>query len=78
MHLSTGLTAAAKGQATEIYAAFEACREHMDKQLRRYKRRLKDHHRDRSEPVEFGDAPMYVLAARRGARGVGTGIPRSR
>jgi ribosome-associated translation inhibitor RaiA len=24
----------------------------MDKQLRRYKRRLKDHHRDRTEPVE--------------------------
>ena len=63
VHLSTGLTAAAKGQATEVYAAFEACRERMDKQLRRYKRRLKDHHRDRSEPVEFADAPMYVLAA---------------
>lgn len=44
VHLSTGLTAAAKGHADEIYAAFEACREKMDKQLRRYKRRLKDHH----------------------------------
>ncbi len=66
VHLSTGLTAAAKGQAHEIYAAFEACREKMDKQLRRYKRRLKDHHRDRSEPVEFADVPMYVLAANGG------------
>lgn len=63
VHLSTGLTAAAKGSATEIYAAFEACRERMDKQLRRYKRRLKDHHRDRAVPVEFAGAPMYVLAA---------------
>ena len=27
IHLSTGLNAAAKGNATEIYAAFEACRE---------------------------------------------------
>jgi ribosomal subunit interface protein len=62
VHLSTGLTASAKGHATDIYAAFEACREKMDKQLRRYKRRLKDHHKDRSEPVEFADAPMYVLA----------------
>ncbi|WP_413873821.1 ribosome hibernation-promoting factor, HPF/YfiA family [Albidovulum sp.] len=67
VHLSTGLTASAKGSATEIYAAFEACREKMDKQLRRYKRRLKDHHRERSEPVEFAEAPMYVLAANGGS-----------
>jgi ribosomal subunit interface protein len=62
-HLSSGLTAAAKGSANEVYAAFESCREHMDKQLRRYKRRLKDHQRERPEPVEFGAAGMYVLAA---------------
>lgn len=63
VHLSTGLTVQAKGAAAEIYAAFEACREKMDKQLRRYKRRLKDHHKDRTEPVAFEQAGMYVLAA---------------
>ncbi len=63
VHLSTGLNVQARGTATEIYGAFEACREKMDKQLRRYKRRLKDHHKDRSGPVEFGEAGMYVLAA---------------
>lgn len=62
VHLSTGLTAAARGSATEIYAAFESCREKMDKQLRRYKRRLRDHHKERVQPVEFAEAPMYVLA----------------
>ena len=62
VHLSTGLTAAAKAHATEIYAAFDKALEKMDKQLRRYKRRLKDHHRDRSAPVEFADAPSYILA----------------
>ncbi|PKP75730.1 MAG: ribosomal subunit interface protein [Alphaproteobacteria bacterium HGW-Alphaproteobacteria-6] len=67
VHLSTGLTAAARGQATEVYSAFEACREKMDKQLRRYKRRLRDHHRDRIVPVEFAGAPMYVLAANEGS-----------
>ncbi|MRX51493.1 ribosome-associated translation inhibitor RaiA [Paracoccus sp. S-4012] len=61
VHLSTGLTVQAKGQAPEIYAAFEACREKMDKQLRRYKRRLKDHHQGRAEPVEFSAAGSYVL-----------------
>ena len=63
VHLSTGLTVQARGAAVEIYDAFEACREKMDKQLRRYKRRLKDHHKDRSDPVEFGPAGMYVLSA---------------
>ena len=63
LHLSTGLTVQARAAATGVYAAFEACREKMDKQLRRYKRRLKDHHKDRSGPVEFGAAGMYVLAA---------------
>ena len=63
VHLSTGLTAQAKAHATEIYAAFDACSEKMDKQLRRYKRRLKDHHRDRVEPVELLGASSYILAS---------------
>ena len=63
VHLSTGLTAQAKAHATEIYAAFDACCEKMEKQLRRYKRRLKDHHRDRSEPVELSGASSYILAS---------------
>ena len=63
IHLSTGLTAQAKGHAAEIYAAFESCREKMDKQLRRYKRRIRNHHSNRSGPVEFGGASSYILAA---------------
>jgi len=67
VHLSTGLTAQAKGQAAEVYAAFDTCCERMDKQLRRYKRRLKDHHRDRVSPVEFGGASSYILASDEGS-----------
>ena len=63
VHLSTGLTAAAKAHATEIYAAFDLCAEKLDKQLRRYKRRLKDHHKDRTEPVEISQASSYILAS---------------
>jgi len=62
VHLSTGLTAQATGHATEIYAAFDQSLEKMDKQLRRYKRRLKDHHKERSQPVELSDAGSYILA----------------
>ena len=63
VHLSTGLTAQAKAHQTEIYAAFDACCDKMEKQLRRYKRRLKDHHKDRSEPVEIYGASSYILAS---------------
>ena len=63
VHLSSGLNAAAKGHANEIYAAFEESCEKMDKQLRRYKRRLKDHHKARPEPVELFGAASYILAA---------------
>ena len=63
VHLSTGLTAQAKAHATEIYAAFDACRDKMDKQLRRYKRRLKDHHKERVQPVELFGASSYILAS---------------
>jgi ribosomal subunit interface protein len=62
VHLSTGLTASAKAHATEIYAAFDSCSEKMEKQLRRYKRRLKDHHKDRTEPVELSGASSYILS----------------
>lgn len=62
VHLSTGLTASAKGADPEIYAAFEGAREKMAKQLRRHKRRLKDHHAKRPEPVDTSLASSFVLA----------------
>ncbi len=62
VHLSTGLTASAKAHSTDIYGAFDSCNEKMEKQLRRYKRRLKDHHSHRSEPVEISGASSYILA----------------
>lgn len=63
VHLSTGLTASAKAHASEIYGAFDSCSEKMEKQLRRYKRRLKDHHKERAEPVELFGASSYILAS---------------
>ena len=63
VHLSTGLTATAKAKDTEIYAAFNSCCAKMEKQLRRYKRRLKDHHKDRAQPVELFGGSSYILAS---------------
>lgn len=64
VHLSTGMTVQAKGRATDVYASFDSCLERMEKQLRRYKRRLKNHHSDRNgAEVEAFDAPYQVLAS---------------
>ena len=62
VHLSTGLSVQAKAKETDIYASFDAANAKMEKQLRRYKRRLKDHHRDRAQPVELSGAASYILA----------------
>jgi len=70
IHLSTGLNAQASGHASEVYAAFESCREKLDKQLRRYKRRIRNHHSNRTAPVEFGGGSSYILAATEDAEGV--------
>ena len=63
IHLSTGLTVAAEGRSTEIYDSFEKCAAKIEKQLRRYKRRLKDHHKVRATPVEVMEASAYILAS---------------
>jgi len=66
IHLSTGITASARAVATEIYASLDSCVDKLDKQLRRYKRRLKDHHRDRTQPVELEVVSSYILASDEG------------
>jgi ribosomal subunit interface protein len=59
MHLSTGLTAHSKTSAREIYAAFDATSKKLGTQLRRYKRKLKDHNQVRLHPVELLETPSY-------------------
>ncbi|MBZ0130338.1 MAG: ribosome-associated translation inhibitor RaiA [Rhodobacteraceae bacterium] len=61
VHLSTGLTAQARAHAFEIYDAFDKCCDKIEKQMRRYKRRLKNHHQERAAPVESLAASSYIL-----------------
>lgn len=44
MHLSPGHTAIAKAEASDAHQAFNQSLVKLEKQLRRYKSRLKDHH----------------------------------
>lgn len=65
VHLATGLTAQAHASADEIYAALDQGVERIEKQLRRYKRRLKDHHNKRQhDPIAAMAAQSYVLENR--------------
>jgi ribosomal subunit interface protein len=43
-HLDSGTVLKAEGNGKEAYAAFDVVLENLEKQLRRYKRRLKNHH----------------------------------
>lgn len=61
VHLATGLKAQAHAVSDEIYAAFDQATDRIEKQLRRYKRRLKDHHQTRKNPIESLAAQAYVL-----------------
>ena len=63
VHLSTGLNAQAKGRAGDVYDSFEGAVTRLETQLRRYKRRLKDHHKDRRDPIEALGVPSYVIAS---------------
>jgi ribosomal subunit interface protein len=55
----------ATGDAADVYAAFDQSAERVEKQLRRYKRRLKNHHKlktaDASQALEALSARYYVL-----------------
>jgi ribosomal subunit interface protein len=66
VHLPTGLTAASSATASDVYAAFEQGAERIEKQIRRYKRRLRDHHQNRRKPIEAVEAAAYVLEAGNG------------
>ncbi|MEG9862567.1 MAG: ribosome-associated translation inhibitor RaiA [Parvularculales bacterium] len=46
VHLESGIVFQAQGQKTDIHASFDLALERLEKRLRRYKRRLKDHHRN--------------------------------
>lgn len=52
--------------AQDAYAAADSAIERIGKQLRRYKRRLNDHHKRRAAPEESIPAQQYVLAAEAG------------
>ena len=73
LHAPPGLNMRSHAEADNVYAAFDAAADKLEKQLRRYKRRIKNHH----VQSERGAAPLmaraYVLAPEDGAKPEGNG-----
>ncbi len=60
-HLASGVFLAAHGEGGDAYGAFDESLAKLEKRIRRYKRRLKDHHTAGKEPLPAEMASLYVL-----------------
>ncbi len=77
-HVGRGIQVQAQGSAEEPYPAFDTAAEHLAKRLRRYKSRLRDHHKDSGPKAETLLAQQYILAGddeEEAAEDVGQGQP---
>jgi len=67
IHLDSGIVLEAEATAGDAYASADQAAERIEKRLRRYKRRLKDHQAARVDGAALGrdavDATSYVIAA---------------
>jgi ribosomal subunit interface protein len=62
VHLSSGLHLQAQGRSADIYASFDSAIERMDKRLRRYKGRIRDHHNGSRASVALSPAREHIIA----------------
>lgn len=61
--LATGLVLSAHGKGVDAHASFDMASGHLEKQLRRYKQRLKNHHQNREEPVRSVASSNYIIVS---------------
>ena len=60
LHLSSGMNLQAEGRAHEPYASFEQAADKLERRLRRYKKRLKEHAGGHEPPLEERGAPQVA------------------
>ncbi|MCC5997037.1 MAG: ribosome-associated translation inhibitor RaiA [Oceanicaulis sp.] len=65
LHLPSGAFLQASGSGEDAYAAVEAAAQRLEKRLRRYKRKLKDHHNDNKSELPAEETPIRVLQSAR-------------
>ena len=64
MHVMQNLVLKATGMAQDAHLAFDQAAEKIDKQLRRYKRRLKDRHEQAAHAAAIEDAAYIIFEER--------------
>ena len=62
LHANQGINLQSRGEADDPYAAFEDAAEKVEKQLRRYKRRIKNHHKLSQREIELELAHDFTIA----------------
>jgi len=62
IHAGHGLSLQSHGEGGDVYAAFDEAADRIEKQLRRYKRRIKNHHIAGLKDQEALPAQSYILA----------------
>lgn len=63
VHLDTGVVLQATGQSQDPHGAFDGSSERIEKRLRRYKRRLKDHHANNGAHAKVDELAYRVMDA---------------
>ena len=63
LRLATGMVLQAHGIDGDARLAFDTAANHLEKRLRRYKGRLRDHHNRRRKPVTPFDVRSFVIQA---------------
>lgn len=61
VHVGKGIIVQSHASSEDAYAAFDTATVHVAKRLRRYKRRLRDHHRGREDISKSLEVQQYVL-----------------
>lgn len=61
IHLPSGIILQSTGKAADPYAALDEALAKIEKRVRRYKRRLKDHHKNGRDPFPSEPAASFVL-----------------
>lgn len=61
VHAGRGLQLRGEGEAADANTAFDDAAEHIAKRLRRYRRRVNDHHRDLAQRARPEAARQYIL-----------------
>lgn len=62
VHLPSGISLQAEGFGGDAHTAFGDALDKLEKRVRRYKRRLRNHHADNKSPLPAEGASAYVLA----------------